>query len=388
MDNLTKYAYVLFIGSCIFDPANKLLGLKMPLFILIMILLFLQRGRIIFEKKILIYVLVFSLLLPLLSITLSVIFSYDKLDISNGIFWIKPFLFLFLTFSLYNIKIDVVKILFEVLSVLSGIIVFVFLLCKLFDLNTSALYLFGNKYGIFTIQDRSFGSLKLFSMYFHTSPLIVFATTFYGYKFIEERKKRDLLFLLLNVLGLFLSGTRNNMFMSIFSIALVFLYYGSRKIKLGILLACFSSLLFLVNSGVISELLSKKEVSNQTKLAYIPDYVKVFDDVNNLIFGQGLGSRFYVNVHSDWVDNTELSYFELLRRFGIIIGFVYILMLFIPFVYINKRTAWILCSYFCYLIMINTNPFFFSSNGMLLLSIVLVYLVKNHQKLPYEFTHS
>ena len=115
---------------------------------------------------------------------------------------------------------------------------------------------------------------------------------------------------------------------------------------------------------------------------------EIFSDTKVLVFGQGLGS------YTEWKSNgrfyftSELTYFEILRYFGVFFGLIIIYFMFYPVIYgYNNRKytiqKHIIIAYFLYLIMSFTNPLFFSSLGMLIFSIVIsnIFIEKKYLKI-------
>ena len=136
-------------------------------------------------------------------------------------------------------------------------------------------------------------------------------------------------------------------------------------------------------------LLNPLEHSNSAKIALIDDYLKIFSNPGDLLFGQGLGSYHVWEAYGNlaWFV-TELTYFELIRNFGLFFGIIMLLMLFYPIVsafFIDKHymEKHIIIAYFFYLIMNMSNPNLFSSMGMLILSMIManMFLLRNfHEK--------
>jgi hypothetical protein len=105
----------------------------------------------------------------------------------------------------------------------------------------------------------------------------------------------------------------------------------------------------------------------------------VFDNLKNLLIGQGLGAKFFVSGRGGYYSIVELTYVELIRNYGLLFSVPYFVLLAFPFImYRAYRNQWyLLIAYASYLLMSAGNPLIFSSNGMMVLSIVLCKAFKS-----------
>jgi len=175
---------------------------------------------------------------------------------------------------------------------------------------------------------------------------------------------------------MFMAGTRNNMLVAI-CLPLTLLFFQSKNKKWAalIVLSVLITIVTFFNSE-ISAMLSSSETSNEIKIAYLGDYNDIFSDPVTLLFGQGLGSYQYWRILGEDVSIVELTYFEILRNYGIILGSILLCMIIYPLIYsvrisIRYNYKPILIAYVFYLFMSMTNPFIFSSLGMLILSMLI-----------------
>ena len=379
--------------SCIFDSSDLILGLKVPLFVLLIFFSFLS-GKISFDNGSLFgYFLLFSFFLPIVSFCIGSItngFNYLEPDLFGAI---KPYLFLFLSFTLTKDKklLDDVIIIFAYSLFALSIAIFVVLALFLLEIIPwEVLREFGDQYVLFSVGERDFGGFSINRVYFHSSPMLVFALCYFLEKFISTKNKMPLIISSIITASLIFSGTRNNMIMGLLPYLALFYIHGSKKTRLRILIIGVIGIVYILSQEMIMSLFDKKEASNTTKLSYLDDYSKAFSNLRTIILGDGLDSYFHTSSRG-MVNNTELSYFELFRRFGIFGGCIYLYLMIKPAKGLLKRDKyqWLGLSYSMYLIMITTNPFFFSSNGMTILSIVLaVFYGKNNNlinKRVYEY---
>jgi len=126
-------------------------------------------------------------------------------------------------------------------------------------------------------------------------------------------------------------------------------------------------------AGVLRSMFDPEDVSTAAKVAYLGDYSKILTDPTTLLLGQGLGTRFFATGLGEVVSITELSYFEIVRTYGIIVGIAFFSYLVYPLiVLVRTRDARYYCvvGYGAYLIENYSNPYMLSSNGMLVLGLV------------------
>lgn len=375
---------LLFI--CIFDPSGLLFGIKNVVFFLIISIYFCKK---IFTKdrsvniKLVEYIIAFSLFLPIASLLVYYLFQYSK-GIAIDLNMLKTFLFLLFSLIVYDLNDRIAKSLMIILTMLSVMIICIFLLISFRPYYTDIINAFGQKYLIGKIVVQFIGNYKNVRIYFWTSPLIVFSCIYFYSKYLFSRSNRKVFFLItiVNIIGLFLSGSRLNIIVSILVIPIVYFFYSSSFKKSIIILLCFAfiSFVFLYYFDfLINSFFSLKEQSNTVKLGLAADYFKIyFSDIYTFLFGQGVGTYFYQTRGLN-LTYSELTYFEIFRRFGFVFGYIYLVLMFYPIRFIKKNLdSNIIIAYFVYLIMSFFNPFFFSSSGILVLSIVVSYVFKNN----------
>ena len=274
----------------------------------------------------------------------------------------------------------------KVLSLLSFSIILVYLIILINPSLFGAIYEFGLSTGIFHIGQRVYSSnLKLWSIFFVTSPMIIIAIAYYFDLAFKSRKFKYYFLLAINVFAMFIAGTRNNMLMSILLPFILFIIYSKNKklVSLMVFLTLIVGAIYFTD--VLGDLLSSEEESNKTKLSLLEDYKEVFSDPKVLLFGEGLGAYRYWDSIGRFYFTSELTYFEIFRYFGIFFGLVVIYFMFYPVLYYYNRNKFkekhIIISYFLYLIMSFTNPLFFSSLGMLIFAIILSNLFIDKHRL-------
>ena len=121
---------------------------------------------------------------------------------------------------------------------------------------------------------------------------------------------------------------RSFMIMSILPYIVMFYINGNKKIKKCVIAFSIIGFVYLLSQEVVLALFDKTETSNDTKLGMFANYDVAFSNIRTLLLGDGLDSYFYTE--RGRVNNTELTYFELLRRFGLWGTIAYIFLMFKP----------------------------------------------------------
>ncbi len=388
---LYKSLIFLFLISTLFDPADKLLGLKLPLFLACWavggLIVLMRNSMVRIPINLLAYVFL-MVLIPLLSITYY--FITDGSEPFEGFLLLKSYLFLSFTILLFITRVDVLKYLSVALTLLAFSVLALSIFVLIYPEGFLQIYHFGEKYGIYSIdKGRDYGSGQtFFQMYFVTSSMLVVSIAYYFDKWRSLKSKRwiYLILIVMNVCAMIVAGTRNNMIMAIaLPIGLVVLY-SKRKVMISALVTVFVGLSVIVLRKELLAIFDPNEQSNHTKLTTLYDYFRIFSDYKTLLFGRGLGAYdYWTNRGLNFV--TELTYFEVIRNFGLFMGGVMLILMLYPIIYafILRRSYQgksIILAYAAYLVMSITNPLFFSSMGMLILAIIIanIYIYESDFK--------
>jgi hypothetical protein len=373
-----------FIFVTIFDPADVVLGLKVPLFILCFItggLVVLERpGRIYVPRSLIIYTLLF-VIIPIFSIL--VYYLRNGTDPYEGFIMLKAYLFISFAILLVVTDIDITKYLCNILLLMAVCIISLFIFLLIFPDYFSLMNAIGTKTQIFYPDRRSYDGITIFQQaYFVCSPMLVVPIAYYFFKFSESYNKDywSLVLLVISIVGLLLAGSRNNMLVAVIMPISLYIIFSRKSIFSIFLVSCLLIVLALLSANELAAFLDPTELSNSTKLGYLSDYAEIFSDLNNLIFGQGLGAYQQFSNSSKPHFITELTYLEVIRNFGLFLGVIMFLMLGYPIfksfrlgkgARLQKHIA---VAYSFYLLMCFTNPNLFSSMGILILCLVLAGL--------------
>jgi hypothetical protein len=383
LDALLKIVLVLLISVCVLDPASQLLGLKEVLFVsawALFIFNIIATGKSVYIPiGMIIYLLLFIFVIPIASIIYYTVAIGDFAQY-DGYIYFKPYLFLTMAIILYGSNYDLIKPTMVITSCVSALTLFILLICVLHPAMVTMLHEdIGVRYGIFVIGSRGFDELPFPQVFFHTSALIAFPLAYYCKEVLDSKGLSRLLFallLMLNIVGMFLGATRNNLLFSIMVPIFIIFWYSKMKKWTLTAVALLAFIMVLNNHEIIVNMLDANERSNAYKISFLNDYMDLFSDVQILLLGQGLGSYFFTEARG-YVSLTELTYVEFVRRFGIIVSLIVFFMLLCPLYklfYAKYRDIhYFFISYFVYLIMCFFNPLLMSSTGMLILSIALYH---------------
>lgn len=381
---LIRFLFALLILSCIFDSSDLIFGLKVPIFLVLMAYSCMSGNFSINNKRLQKYVFVFSILLPITSFIVGFLTNMENYDNPNMFGAVKPYLFLFLAFAFqknYELQEDVIKILAYSLFGLSIATLSILILYLTEVVPCEVLYEFGDQYVLYSVGERSYGAFNVSRVYFHSSPMLVFALCYFLDTFIRKHRKIHLYMSIIISASLIFSGTRNNMIMALLPYFVLYYIHGDSKIRFRVRVCAIGAIAYLLSQELVMALFDKTETSNSTKLGYFADYEKAFSNIRTLIFGDGLDSYFHTG-HRGRVNVTELTYVEMFRRFGIFGACIYLYLMIKPAKGLFRRVGyeWLGLAYSMYLVMIMSNPFFFSSNGMAILSVVLVVFYRRINK--------
>ncbi|MCH5182277.1 MAG: hypothetical protein J1F06_06550, partial [Prevotellaceae bacterium] len=229
---------------------------------------------------------------------------------------------------------------------------------------------------------RTFLGFRFFGMYYKSLISIVLAFSCLCYRWINDcgRKVRRTIAVGLMFSAFVVSGTRATILAPFLLIGLcVYLrlqqtrytrYFCYPLLAVGFLLFLFLVFSLASESG---------EASNVIKYGHLTSYAALFaEHPEYILVGQGLGSSFYsVGFHGMAVQ-TEWTYFELLRTFGLFsLPILAVLLYPLKALWAWRRDSLVLCimlAYCEYLLVAGTNPLLMSSTGMLVLLTIYSYI--------------
>jgi len=372
---------LLFLLSCIFDPADKVLSLKVYIFLLCWVVTLAiclsSRTQISVPRGLLVYTMLF-ILVPLYSIVWYWL-SNGRAPFA-GFDLLKGYVLITLALMLVLSGTELLHRLCAVLTLLALAIIGTFIAVQQMPELLPAMYVFGKQTDMVSVSIRDYGAnVRLLHVYFVTSPMLAISIAYYFDRAHSAHQTGKAVFLwslvAINVTGMLLAGTRNNMLVSVLLPVVLFFYYSRNKAVGALVSLTAVIVLAAVFARELAAFFNPLEASNSTKLAMLDDYARILSDPVNLIFGRGLGA------YEDWEGRsvkyvTELTYLDVIRNFGLIGAVLMAGLLLFPvwhaFATNQSRTnKAIAIGFVFYLGMCASNPNLFSSMGILILSVML-----------------
>lgn len=236
---------------------------------------------------------------------------------------------------------------------------------------------------------RNFLGIPFFGMYYKSIISLVFTMFILYYQLAHKVSLLKIIAGLLLTFAFLVSGTRATMLLPFAIMGLVAFFRIKDLPRVKYVLyptLCLAGLLFL---GVILALAADKgEASNVMKYGHLTSYATLFNE-NPLyfIFGQGPCTKFFSIGFGAAVTQTEWTYIELVRNYGIF-SLLILFVMFYPLYAIIKLSKsdyniGILVSYICYLFIAGTNPLFISSTGMAVMLMIYSYIEREKQRTTF-----
>jgi hypothetical protein len=378
---LLLIAGMALILSCIFDPADKILGMKVPLFVLfgtLAITSAFQFRDMGISARALTVVTTIGLVVPLYGLVRVLI--ADGAPSDQTLLLLKAHLFIFMSLFLLGARLRIEGLLAFALCLLSIAIIIVSLMVEWQLVDLTEIDQISYETGAFGAGERSYGSFDFQATYFHSSPLLMFGIAYFTSKAITERGTKRMASascMLLVMVAMILGGTRASMIMSLAIPVLVLATSGQwQRYKLFAAPLIIAAIVFGFRELLIA-MFDAGEISNAIKLGYLQDYAEIFSDPITFLFGQGLGARQSFASFGDALTITELTYLELMRWYGAPVELLLLACLASPLLGFFKpglrESRYIFVGYLCYLTASSFNPHLLTSSGMLVASIAMFH---------------
>ena len=378
-----------FVIVCVFDPADKILGAKVWLFVALWVatcivgLLSSDEARL--PTGLLLFVLLF-IAIPLLSIFWYYLANGTQPYAGFGL--LKAYLLVSVAIVLIVNRMDLVPFLSGALTVLALLTIAIFIALRFYPMRF--LYSFGEKYGVLILGERTYGEGLTFNqVFFVTSPMLAISIAYYFDRAMSESdvgsKLANLVLTAISVIGMFLVGLRNTMAVALLLPFFLWPLYTRRVALNGLISLGALAVLSLPFIKRLAGFFNPAEVSNNIKMTFLGDYAVIFSDPITLLFGQGLGAYYrwsaagqlgFETTGANYYFITELTYAEMIRSFGLVGAAIMMALLLFPItqaflVSANRRQRALAVGFLAYLGMSATNPMLFSSLGMLIFSALL-----------------
>jgi hypothetical protein len=372
---IIKACLWLYCGLAFFDPADSILGAKLPVFAAAVLLaLGLNRFQTPDLPKELRYRLLFlTLLIPAAGLLVFLI-RHPGGDLRPGLSLVKGLWASLLILPAAAAGADLKKPVFLCLGIMAAVIVGLRYCAGWAPALFREISLFLNMQGVALIGSRSFGEIELPMIFFVTIPLAVLAVPFLVNRIFGAGAGRGKRFWAAGYLGLLLlavyfSAARALSLVLLLECLACFLYVIRRRVLLATGTLVLAAALFLAGLTALlqTQLLSAGEQSNSIKIAHFQSFLElVNDDPVLLLTGDGLGAVYHSRAPgvNQEVYQTELTYVDMVRYFGLAGSLLLLMLLFLPLSGPGDKglLAIGLGSYF---VVAGNNPLLFNSTGML-----------------------
>lgn len=380
-----KFLIACLVFVLIVDPGDLIFRLKIPLFALVFLVWFglklYQPIKVNFDV---VYISLIFFFIPLVGISVGLLQNTMQ-DFAFALGFVKSFSIIVLTIVIFDLNININKYLIWFCLAIPLIIIPIYYFITSGNGAIAPIVSYLTKKDVAKFSNRDFYGYKVIMLYYRTSPLLVFPLAYY-FKNLLYGNSKFIAFILVALffVTLILSGTRANMVAGVFVIGyLLFYFLKNRKNKLAFILVSigliFASILFLKSLSF-----DQRDASADVKSGHYNSYKQVFDNhPEYLLWGQGLGSKFYSSGSGAELSQTELTYFDLVRWFGIPLAIGLFFLLLYPVIYlvqnkrITKNNLYLIVAYLAYLFIAGTNPLLVSSTGMLVILTMYSFLRPN-----------
>lgn len=366
----------------LFDPSNNLTGLKTPLFLVVFLsfffLAFIRKSyQLRITKSFFLLETIFSLI-SLYGFLVGLLYS-GEYDFGYAFYYAFVFAPFVLLYFLLVLDVNFEKVFINALKFFS-VLLFLFSIAVMwyFDELSIVINALNFQYQVAMIGYRDYGGITFSMIYWKTSIMIVFLSAY----LMDKRGVFSILFFLVTLYLLFISGTRANMFIAflffIWWILLnlrVVLTKSSYKASVLFLLFMFFLVLIASLDSIFGTFLSPNETSNAIKLGHFQSYLSLFsDNLSTFLFGAGYGSGMYSYGTGSNLFSLELTYLEILRFYGVFVALIFISILIYPIFILYRNKSTYLYGWLSYLLIAGSNPLILSSTGVFAL-IFVYYLV-------------
>lgn len=364
-----NFLYLMLILTIMIDPGNSILHMKDVFFILLV------AYNCVFFKPDFTYV---PHLLAIVSAIMicTVISEAEQSYIDQDFYMATIKGFSPLVLLLWSPHYDVVKLSKWPAILLCLIICTLYIMVCVFEPIEYLVWKYASKHNdMIKMAYRSFLGIRIYGMYY-SSIVTTFFTMFVTYYTVFNYKKkriRNIFILVLITFCFLISGTRTAMLAPflIMALAVYTTFVNKKQAKYFIypILFLFCTALIVL---IIALAMQSEESSNAVKYGHLESYVSLFDsNPGYLLWGQGPGAIFYSEGFNKWVPQTEWTYLELLRNYGVF-SLLILAVLVSPLfrLYQHRSNLFVLgmgITYIFYLFMAGTNPMLISSTGMLII---------------------
>lgn len=229
------------------------------------------------------------------------------------------------------------------------------------------------------ISKRTFLGITIVAFFYKTAPFLFFASI---YKFNHASRFRDYILAIFLIFPVFITGSRTPMLCGL--CVLIYWLITTRPFSPRMKLFIISTFVVLGVTLIYFLMIDKSDGSAAVKGGNMMTYINDIFSPHGFLTGWGIGSEF-MDVRGHLASHSEISYFDILRMWGLVFGSIYIIFLFYPVSTIfhtkNKDIKDYMAAYFLYLVLAGTNPFIFASTGWFIILTSYCILMKSMSKI-------
>ncbi len=378
--------YLLWFAA-VFDPIGnvfflRFIALASSVVLMLALGLYMQLldGKKSLKNLLLIYM---AILMPIYGITLCLINNglgtefRDTSYIAAGVL----LLFSLIYFNEDQVKIAISAMIFplRLLSILT--IVVYFAMVSDFDIEWLSFF---TERSVAVFGFRQYVGIQFPYIYFLASPMLVYLIAYDLNKLFFKFSLSHLFVCFLSIIAYAFSGTRSHQLLALAYVPLFYiLVYSKHKI----LLFYFCSLSVVVSLSIfdveiLESMFSSQETSNSMKILLLDGYSEIFNNPVAFIFGQGYNAHTwslpFMNMlgvpYGATTSKTEFTYIELIRVYGMLVSvpfYALLSVLIYRLAQTSEKYKWLLPAFLIHLADSATNPYIFSTNGMLPLGLII-----------------
>lgn len=363
----------IYCAVAVLDPSDAVLGVKRIVFgiLLSLFLALVAADRVTLSRDLLLRTLAIAVAFPAAGLAVFIA-RHQGQGIAAGLSLAKALSTVVLVLPLVAVGLDLRRPLFASLGLLAfGTIVLA--LGSIADpvvQEQCSGFLTANSVAL--IGSRQFQGLDLMMIFFVASPLLVLPVPFLVAALLDRSAAAATrigaaAFLVLVLTAALLSASRALFAVLLLECAGCALAAVRRRPRLvaGVLLVAAACSIPAVHAIKRTSLFAPGERSNSIKIAHARSFLAhVVEHPAILLTGDGLGATFYSAAPGieQEVYQTELTYLDLVRYFGIAGAGCFLLLLLAPF---GRPSGPVLAGFAAYLIVAGSNPLLFNSTGML-----------------------
>ena len=225
------------------------------------------------------------------------------------------------------------------------------------------------------ISRREFLGITVAAFFYKTAPYLFFASL---YQFCRAKSVIEYLIAVFLIFPIFITGSRTPILCGM--CILFYRFITTRKLSARFKVFITGIVVFIGTVLIYFLAIDNSDNSAAIKGGNILTYINDILTPQGFLTGRGIGSEF-MDIRGHLASHSEVSYFDILRMWGLVFGSIYIFFLLYPitafFKSKNKDIRTYMFAYFLYMVLAGTNPFIFASTGWFIILTAYCVLIKS-----------